>query len=105
VGRRIGQIVVFDTDSGKELQALPINKNIDDLAFDPTSKRLCVACPLALAPQMCTRKQTTIINVWGRCRPDPWEKTGEWEPKLQRCFVAVPQHEGTNTEVLEYRVQ
>jgi DNA-binding beta-propeller fold protein YncE len=44
VGCRSGQIVVFDTETGKEMEALPINQNINDLVFDPVSKRLYATC-------------------------------------------------------------
>jgi DNA-binding beta-propeller fold protein YncE len=44
VACRSGQIVVFDTETGKELQALPIGEWADDLVFDPIRKRLYAAC-------------------------------------------------------------
>ena len=40
VGCRSGQVVVFDSNTGKELQALPIAKGIDDLQYDAGSKRI-----------------------------------------------------------------
>src|SRR5258708_6482901 len=40
VGCRSGQVVVFDTNTGKELHSLPIAKGIDHLEFDVASKRL-----------------------------------------------------------------
>ena len=41
---RSGEIGVFDTETGKELQALPIKNVVNYMAFDPTSKRIYVAC-------------------------------------------------------------
>src|SRR6202521_3198838 len=43
VGCRSGAIVVFDSQTGKELQALPVGKGVDDLMFDPASKRIYAA--------------------------------------------------------------
>ena len=43
VACRSGQVVVFDTNTGKELQALEIVKGVDDLTFDIASKRLYAA--------------------------------------------------------------
>ena len=40
VGCRSGAIVVFDSQSGKELQSVPVGKGVDDLMFDPASKRI-----------------------------------------------------------------
>src|SRR5262249_18630303 len=44
VSCRYGQIVIFDTHSGKELQALPINQYADDLQYDSGSERLYATC-------------------------------------------------------------
>jgi DNA-binding beta-propeller fold protein YncE len=43
VACRGGQLVVLDTDTGKELRTLPIGKGTDDIDFDPVTKRICVA--------------------------------------------------------------
>jgi outer membrane protein assembly factor BamB len=43
VGCRSGQIVVFNTGTGKEVANLPIAEGIDDLMFDPASKRVFAA--------------------------------------------------------------
>jgi hypothetical protein len=40
VGCRSGQVVIFDSNTGKELQALPITKGIDDLEYDAASQRV-----------------------------------------------------------------
>src|SRR3984893_16614107 len=39
-GCRSGQVVVLDTQTGKELQALPIGKGVAYLMFDPAPKRI-----------------------------------------------------------------
>src|ERR1700692_1822605 len=41
---RTGQIAVLDTESGKEMTALPITKGVDDVVYDPASKRIYAAC-------------------------------------------------------------
>src|SRR6202790_2143477 len=44
IGCRGGGIVVIDTDSGKEVAVLEITKGVDDIVFDPASKRLYASC-------------------------------------------------------------
>ena len=44
VASRSGHLVVFNIDTGKELQALPIGQGVDDLAFDPATKRIYMSC-------------------------------------------------------------
>src|SRR6202022_2239577 len=41
---RTGSIVVLDTQSGKEITALPITKGVDDVTYNPASKRIYAAC-------------------------------------------------------------
>ena len=40
VGCRSGQVAIFDTNTGKELQSQPITKGVDDMTYDAGSKRL-----------------------------------------------------------------
>jgi hypothetical protein len=36
---RSGQLIVFNTETGKELQAFPVGEFVHDLVFDATNKR------------------------------------------------------------------
>ena len=89
VGCRSGQIVVFDSNTGKELQALPIAKGVDDLTFDAASRRLYAT-------------GGGTVNVYQETDADhfqalagipagPQAKTARLEPLLNRYYVAVPQ--------------
>jgi len=106
VGCRSGHIVVFDTATGKELQALPINQGVDDLHFDAKAKRLYAACPAG----------DGSIDVYKQLDPDhyvslgqvpsgPGARTGELVSTLGRYYVAVPQRDTTNAQILEYQIQ
>src|SRR5260370_2378950 len=44
VACRTGNISVLDTQSGKEITALPITKGVDDVIYDPATKRIYPAC-------------------------------------------------------------
>lgn len=106
VGCRSGHIIVFDTATGKELQALPINQGVDDLNFDIKAKRLYAACPAG----------DGSIDVYKQSDPDhymslgqvpsgPGARTAELVSTLGRYYVAVPQHDATNAQILEYQIQ
>ena len=43
VGCRSGAVVVLNTDTGKEIEAVPIEKNVDELIFDAARKRIYAA--------------------------------------------------------------
>jgi DNA-binding beta-propeller fold protein YncE len=99
---RSGAIVVLDTQTGKEITALPITKGVDDLVFDAASKRLYASCD-------------GDVNVYEQSDPDDYKLLGKVAtgalartallvPQLNRYFVAVPQHGTSNAEVLVFEV-
>ncbi len=105
VGCRSGQMVVFDTQAGKELQALSIGKGADDLMFDPASKRIYA-----------TSGGAGVVNVYKETDPDhyqslgqvpsgPGGKTGLWAPQLSRLFVPVPGKGTAPSAVYVYQLQ
>jgi DNA-binding beta-propeller fold protein YncE len=105
-GCRSGQIVVFDTENGKELQALPINQGIDDLDFDAKSKRLYAACPGGDGSvDVYEQTDPDHYKSLGQVPTGPGARTGDLVLELNRYFVAVPQHESTNAKVLEFEIQ
>src|ERR1700719_2712376 len=105
VGCRSGAIVIFDSQSGKELQTIPVGRGVDDLMFDPASKRLYA-----------TSGGTGAVDVYKETDPDHYQslghipsgsgaKTGLLVPQLARLFVAVPPKGTAPGEVYVYQVQ
>jgi DNA-binding beta-propeller fold protein YncE len=106
VGCRSGHIVVFDTQTGKELQALKIAEGIDDLHFDPQSKRLYAACG-AGSGSVDTYQEVDPDHYQslGQLPSAPGARNGRLVPELRRYFLAVPQHDNANAEIRVYSVQ
>lgn len=103
VACRSGEISVLDTQSGKEITALPITKGVDDITFDAASKRIYAAC----AGNVDVYEQTSPDNykLLGKVPTGPVGRTARLVPEINRYFVAVPQHGTTNAEVLVFEVQ
>jgi len=103
VACRSGGIVVLDTQSGKEITALPISKGVDDLVFDLTSKRMYASCD----GDVSIYEQTSPDNykLLDKVPTGPLARTALLVPQLNRYFVAVPQHGTTNAEVLVFEVR
>lgn len=100
---RSGVIVVFDTESGKELRALPISKGVDDLVYDAATQRLYAACDGA-------------VYVFRENGPDDYKslgsvpsafgaRTARLIPELDRYFVAAPGSAERPSSILVYEVQ
>ncbi len=98
VGCRSGEIVVFDTNTGKELQALPIDKGIDDLIYDPGSRRLYAAANGSVD----VFSQTDLDHYvsLGSVPTGPGAKTARLSPELNRLFVAAPQSASKSAHVM-----
>jgi len=105
VGCRSGAIVVFDSETGKELQALPVGKGVDDLMFDPASKRIYAASGGTGAVDVYKETDPDHYQSLGHIPSGPGAKTGLFVPQLNRIFVPVPPRGTTPGEVYVYQAQ
>jgi DNA-binding beta-propeller fold protein YncE len=105
VGCRNGKVVVFDTQEGKELQALAVGPRADDLIFDPISKRIYAISGGDGAVDVYRETAPDRYESLGRVASGAGAKTGLLVSDLRRLFVAVPA-QGTSTGKVEvYAVQ
>jgi DNA-binding beta-propeller fold protein YncE len=105
VGCRSGAIVVFDTQTGKELQALPVGKGVDDLMFDTATQRIYAASGGTGAVDVYKETDPDHYQSLGHVSSGPGAKTGLLVPQLNRIFVPVPPRGTTPGEVYVYQVQ
>jgi DNA-binding beta-propeller fold protein YncE len=102
VACRTGQIAVLDTQTGKEITTLPITKGVDDITFDPNSKRIYAACDGNV--DVYEQAGPDKYKLLGKVPTGPLGRTARLVPELKRFFVAVPQHGTTTAEVLVFDV-
>jgi sugar lactone lactonase YvrE len=105
VGCRSGAIVVFDSQSGKELQALPVGKGVDDLMFDPANKRIYATSGGTGAVDVYKETDPDHYQSLGNVPSGPGGKTGLLVPQLGRLFVPVPPRGTTPAEVYVFQIQ
>jgi DNA-binding beta-propeller fold protein YncE len=103
VGCRDGKMVVLDTTSGKELQALPITKGTDDMVFDPVKKRIYIASDGAV--DVYEQIDADHYQLLGTTPTAPVAKTARLVPELNRYFIAAPKHDGQKAEILVFEVE
>jgi hypothetical protein len=97
---------VFDTETGKELQSLPIAQGVDDLVFDPSTKRTYAACgsgggSIAVYHEDDPNHCTLLEQVPSA----PGGKNEVLVPQLERLFVTIPPQGTAPGEVYVYKVQ
>src|SRR5258705_11728944 len=99
---RTAAMVVMDTQSGKEITALPITKGVDDAVYDPASKRIYAACDGNVDVYQQTSPDE--YKLLARVPTGPMARTARLVPELKRYFVAVPQHGTDPAKILVFDV-
>ena len=99
---RSGQIDVLDTQSGKEITALPITKGVDDVTYDPASKRIYAACDGNV--DVYQQSSADEYKLLAQVPTAPMGRTARLVPELKRYFVAVPQHGTDAAKILVFDV-
>jgi DNA-binding beta-propeller fold protein YncE len=102
VACRTGDMVVLDTQSGKELTVLPITKGVDDVVYDAASKRIYAAGDGSVDVYL--QNGPDDYKLLGKVTTGPVGRTARFVPELNRYFVAVPQHGTTNSSILVFEV-
>ena len=103
IGCRSGEISVFDTQTGKEIQGLPIGKGIDDLIFNPQNKRIYASCGTDGAVYVYQQKSANDYQSLGQVSTGPGARNSRYVASLHQLYVSVPAHGGSPAEVLVYR--
>jgi DNA-binding beta-propeller fold protein YncE len=106
VACRSGVIVVFNTETGKELQSVPIAEGVDDLIFDSDAKRLYAACgngdgSIAVYHEDDPNHYTSL----GQVPTAPHGKNIALSPQLGKLFITIPPQGSTPGEVYVYKVE
>ncbi|HEY7889367.1 MAG TPA: hypothetical protein VIC29_14195 [Steroidobacteraceae bacterium] len=102
-GRGPGVFAVLDARDGHEITALPAPEGVDDLSWDPKSRRLYFPCMdghLAVFRQLDADHYQSLGTVATGYRG----KTGVLVPQLGRYFVAVSTHGGTPARLFVFQV-
>ena len=101
---RDGNMNVLDSETGKVLQNLPISTGVDDMIFDPASRRIYVATGEGFV-NVFQEMDADHYKTIGKISTGPLGKTGLLVPALKEYFVAVPPHGAVCAEVLVFAVQ
>ena len=100
---RDGQIAVLDSQSGKEITALPITKGVDDVVYDPASKRIYAACDGDA--DIFQQSSPDDYKLIAKVPTGPLGRTARLVPELKKYFVAVPQHGTEPAKILVFDVR
>jgi DNA-binding beta-propeller fold protein YncE len=99
-----GSIVVIDTQSGKEIDSLPIGGWVDYLAYDAKSRRLYASCGVG-AVYAFEQRQDGSYELVAQADTAVMAKTAIYVPELQKLFVAVPHLGNEPAQVLVFQAR
>jgi DNA-binding beta-propeller fold protein YncE len=104
IGCRNGEISIFDTQTGKEIQGLPIGKGVDDLTFDPGNKRVYASCGAGNGSvYVYQQKSADNYESLGEVATEPGARNSKYIASLHQLYVSVPARQGASAEVLIFR--
>ncbi len=109
VNCRSGQTIVFNTQTGEEVVAIPINTFSDDIFWDAAAKRLYITAKGAAKDGHAT------VQVFQQLDPDhykplgevntaPEARTGIYAPDRKLFYVGAPHSKGLDEQILVYHV-
>src|ERR1700730_16909557 len=85
-GRKPGRFGGVDSDSGKEMVALPAGDDVDDMVYDPSTKRIYLACGEGFV-DVFHQIDADHYEELGRAPTSLGAKTGVLVPQLNRYFA------------------
>ena len=99
-----GTIVVIDTQTGKEIDSLPIGGWVDYLAWDPFSNRIYASCGTGYV-YVFQARDPDHYDLAGKAETAVMAKTALLVPELHRLFVGVPHIGGTSAKILVFQTE
>jgi len=108
VTRKPSKLVVVNTDTGKEVNSVPVAEYADDLAYDPAHHRLYVACGGLRGEQgavsVVEQRDADNYQVIATIPTKPGAKTARLVPELNRYYVGVPGTAKDAPQILVFEV-
>lgn len=101
--RSPARLLVFDTETGKQVAASEIVGDTDDLFFDAARKRVYVVGGEGAITILAQRDPDHYDRI-GQVSTRTGARTGYFVPDLKRLYVAVPRRGSSEAEVRVYAV-
>ena len=98
------RLLVFDTESGKEIASTEIAGNSDDLFYDSAKGRIYVLTSQS-ALDVFQQRDADHYDHIARLQTPPRMQTGLFVPEWGKLFAAVPNRGQQNAEIQVYEAK
>lgn len=105
VACRSGELVVFNTRTGKEIKSMPIGRDVDDASFNPQTGRIYAQCGEPGATWVYKEESPNNYKMLGEVHEGYKAKNSAVIPSLHRYFVLVPPSGKASGHIDEFAIQ
>lgn len=102
--RQPAQMLVYDTETGKQVASVGIDGDTDDLFYDSTHKRLYVSCGAGFL-DVIRQQDADHYSVLQRLPTAAGARTSLFLPERHRLYLAVPHRGSQQAEIRVYATQ
>jgi DNA-binding beta-propeller fold protein YncE len=102
--RRPAQLVVFDTTTAHQVAAVSIAADTDDLAYDPTRKRIYVACGDG-SVDVIDQRDADHYQLREHISVPPGSRNSVFSAESNQFYLAVPQRGNQPAEIRVFQSQ
>jgi DNA-binding beta-propeller fold protein YncE len=101
--RKPAKMLVYDTQTGKQVAEIGISGDTDDLFYDTARKRIYVSCGEGFV-DIIQQVESNNYRQLGRQATVPGARTSLFVPELNRLYVACRKNGGNPAEIRVYEV-
>jgi YVTN family beta-propeller protein len=98
------KVIVYDTESGREVASFNTAKDVDDIFYDAANKQIYISGGEG-AIDIFKQRDADHYDLVNRIQSIQGARTSLFVPELNELYLAVPQHRGQEAQIQVYEVR
>ena len=98
------KVIVYDTESGKEVASFKISRDSDDIFYDGVKKLIYVSAGEGTI-DVFKQRDMDHYDLVKRTQSIQGARTSLFVPELNRFYLAAPEHEGQEAQIQIYEIR
>jgi DNA-binding beta-propeller fold protein YncE len=101
--RNPAKVIVYDTESGREVTSFNTAKDVDDIFYDAANKQIYISGGEG-AVDIFKQSDADHYDLVNRIQSAQGARTSLFVPELNQLYLAVPEHRGQEAQIQIYEV-
>jgi DNA-binding beta-propeller fold protein YncE len=97
------KVIVYDTESGREVASFNTAKDVDDIFYDAANKHIYISGGEG-AVDIFKQRDADHYDLVSRIQSAQGARTSLFVPELNQLYLAVPEHPGKEAQIQIYEV-